>query len=60
MLPLCFSPDYLHHRVVICTVANVGSLLASLSPLGQTAGYPLTQTALLVAGAIGKWGGPLG
>ena len=33
--------------------ANVASVVASLSTLGQTAGYPLTQSALLVAGILG-------
>jgi glucose uptake protein GlcU len=38
---------------LLWNVGNVGSIIATLSPLGQTIGYPSTQTSLLIAGLIG-------
>ena len=39
---------------IIWNVGNVSSTLASMSPLGLTVGFPLTQCALVVGGILGK------
>ena len=38
---------------VLWNAGNVGSILAVLPPLGLTAGYPITQSCLLVSGLWG-------